>query len=860
MERDPILFAWRAAPGRHAAAIGLTLGLGGPLCALALLCLRDLIGVLTRDDGGALPFLRVVLPLPGERADLVLASGWSLDPLRLELAGFVGLALIALALAGLGWGVGYLCFAAQSRAAARLREVASSAILGAPVGARDEARSLAHLVGDALSRIDGLLAVGLIVPAMTLGSILLALLMAALAAPRLVPAATVGLLAVGLAHALILRRSRVRTTLRRTESAAAERILVDLVRRMPAVRVHGAAAYERTRLRGKMLASRGAFARAERRLAYARAPALALAVLLPAIVLGSALWRGEGGGAPSAAVVEPGALVAAAGAFAIAALMIAASLRFWFVRESVRPVFEEITRALRGLEGRRVRPGAQSVPVPREGELVATGVGAYDPTTGERLLGVDLRLSMPAHVAVTGGRGSGSRVLAAVLAGQVEPTAGSITFDGHDLRSFDSSERARRIAFAAGEAILMEGSLRQNILYGTHPEGTPGEAELVEILRLTGLDALAYTRGLVGTVDSAAEPDLARAIVAARHAVRDALEADRAERLVEPFDPARYNHQATVGENILFGEPVGTAFSQANLARHPYLRAVLEAEDLSRPLIEIGLQVARSTVEIFADLPNDHPLFDAFSLFPAAERGYFEDLVARQTEASGWRRGPAGQRDRERLIGLSLRYSETRHRFGLIDAAFEERLVGARHSFSRMLPQKFRPKVEFFDPGRLNAAASLEENLLFGRIAYGEAGAETRVRALVRRVLAEQGLERSVYRLGLDSRVEPAGAGSGASLGEGAIGPRERVAIDLARSLVRSPDIAVVAILLDERKPEDFRERLQRLRAAREGRGLIVCLPDAADLRDLPAFDAVIAVERNTVVAAEAVPEEAVPA
>jgi ABC-type multidrug transport system fused ATPase/permease subunit len=850
MERDPILFAWRAAPGRHAAAIGLALGVGGPLCALALLCLRDLIGVLTRDDGGALPFLRVVLPLPGDRPDLVLASGWSLDPLQLELAGFVGLALIALALAGLAWGVGYLCFSAQSRAAARLREVASSAILGAPVGARDEARSLAHLVGDALSRIDGLLAVGLLVPAMTLGSILLALLMAALAAPRLVPAVAVGLLGVGLAHALILGRSRVRTNLRRTESAAAERILVDLVRRMPAVRVHGAAAYERARLRGKMLASRGAFARAEKRLAYARAPALALAVLLPAILLGSALWRGEGGGAPPAAIVEPGALVAAASAFAVAALMIAASLRFWFVREAVRPVFEEITRARRGLEGRRLRPGAQSLPVPRQGDLVASGVGAYDSTTGERLLGVDLRLAMPAHVAVTGGRGSGSRVLAAVLAGQVEPTAGSVTYGGHDLRSFDPSERARRIAFAAGEAILMEGSLRQNILYGTGPEGTPGEADLVEILRLTGLDALAYTRGLVGKVDPAAEPDLARAIVAARHAVRDALEADQAERLVEPFDPARYNHQATVGENILFGEPVGTAFAQANLARHPYLRAVLEAEDLTRPLSEIGLQVARSTVEIFADLPNDHPLFDAFSLFPAAERGYFEDLVARQTEASGWRRGPAGQRDRERLIGLSLRYSETRHRFGLIDADFEARLVEARRSFSRMLPQKFRPKVEFYDPGRLNAAASLEENLLFGRIAYGEAGAEPRVRALVRRVLAEQGLERSVYRLGLDSRVEPTTAGSGASLGEGAIGPRERVAIDLARSLVRRPDIAVVAILLDERKPEDFRERLERLRAAREGRGLIVCLPDTADLRDLPPFDAVIAVERNTVVPA----------
>jgi hypothetical protein len=339
-------------------------------------------------------------------------------------------------------------------------------------------------------------------------------------------------------------------------------------------------------------------------------------------------------------------------------------------------------------------------------------------------------------------------------------------------------------------------------------------------------------------------------VVAARHAVREALAADKAGRLVEPFDPARYNHQATVGENILFGEAVGPAFAPDHIAAHPYLRAVLEAEGLSRPLTEIGLQVARSLVEIFADLPDDHPLFETFSLFPAAERGFFEDLVGRQPEAKGWRRGPAGQRDRKRLIGLALRYSETRHRFGLIDAAFEERLVDARRSFARLMPANLRGTVEFYDPARLTAAASLEENILFGRINGEEAGAEARVRALVRRVLADEGLEPAVYRLGLESRVEPGLAGGGASLGENAIGPRERIAIDLARCLVRRPDIVVIAIALEDRKGDEIRARLAALRAARAGRGLIVCLPDAEALAGVEPFDAVLRIERNTVLAA----------
>lgn len=305
-----------------------------------------------------------------------------------------------------------------------------------------------------------------------------------------------------------------------------------------------------------------------------------------------------------------------------------------------------------------------------------------------------------------------------------------------------------------------------------------------------------------------------------------------------------------MGENILFGEAVGPAFAPDHIAAHPYLRAVLEAEDLTRPLAEIGLQVARSLVEIFADLPDDHSLFETFSLFPAAERGFFEDLVGRQPEAKGWRRGGPGQRDRKRLIGLALRYSETRHRFGLVDPAFEERLVAARRSFARMLPPSLRASVEFYDPATLTAAASLEENLLFGRINGEEAGAEPRVRALVRRVLADEGLEPTVYRLGLESRVEPGLGGGGASLGENAIGARERIGIDLARCLVRRPDIAVVAIALEDSKPDEIRPRLAALRAARAGRGLIVCLPDATLLSAETPFDAVLQVERNTVAAA----------
>jgi ABC-type multidrug transport system fused ATPase/permease subunit len=862
MERDPIVFAWRSAPRQHAAAIAAALVLGGPLVGLGLALVRDLVDELlaVADPGRAsLRLLHIALPLP-ERlgGTATLLPGWHVSEEGMTLWAVGGLAVVALLLAGLGFAVARLCFAAQGRAVERLRQVAAEAILRSGPAGREEARAMATQVGEGLRAVDGLFAAGLLVPALAGGAVMLALLVAAAAAPRLVPAVAVSIVAAALARALLIARVNRQTDQRRQESAAIEKALGDLVRRLPAVRAHGTAAFERARLGHAAAAAGRRLAAAEAALARARAPALALVVLLPATVLATALWHDD-----RSMPVTAGELASAFGSLALAASLLALWLRQNERRKAALPAFREIGRTAAALAARArgVGRGAATARLPAQGPIVLAGVAAYDPASGERLTGVDLALTMPGHVAILGGRGSGGRVLAALLAGQLEPTAGRVTYDGTDLRAFDPSERARRIAFAGDEPVLMAGSLLQNLLYGDlafadgsspDPDAAPSpglhlEERLLEALTVTGLDRLVVARGLASLVAPTIDPDTAAAIVATREALRAALAAEGAAHLIEPFDPHRYNAQATVGENILFGEPVGSAFAQARLASHPFTRAVLEAEGLTRPMIEMGLSIARATVEIFADLPDDHPLFDAFSLFPAAERGFFEDLVARQPEATGWRRGAAGQRDRARLIGLALRYSETRHRFGLIDPAFEARLVGARRTFAALLPASLRAAVEFYDPARVTVAASLEENLLFGRIAGAEAGAGTRVRAVMQRVLAERGLEHTVFRFGLAARVDPRAAESGLGAREGALTPAERSAIDVARCLVRQPDILVAGLALDERSPVEIRAGLARLRAARAGRGLVVCLPDAVSLPpDLP-FDTVLRAVRNTV-------------
>ena len=103
--------------------------------------------------------------------------------------------------------------------------------------------------------------------------------------------------------------------------------------------------------------------------------------------------------------------------------------------------------------------------------------------------------------------------------------------------------------------------------------------------------------------------------------------------------------------------------------------------------------------------------------------------------------------DRARLMTLPLRYIEARHRLGLIDGAMEDRLLAARRAFAQSLPAALRDAVEFYDFGKYNSSATLLDNILFGRVVYGQAQAEARIRAILTEVMDELNLRDSVIEV-----------------------------------------------------------------------------------------------------------------
>jgi putative ABC transport system ATP-binding protein len=289
-----------------------------------------------------------------------------------------------------------------------------------------------------------------------------------------------------------------------------------------------------------------------------------------------------------------------------------------------------------------------------------------------------------------------------------------------------------------------------------------------------------YHMGLRGTIDPDARPEVAAAVLEARRAMRARLENPSFSRLVEVFDPERYNTNATLAENLLFGAPVDQTFDIDHLAAHPYVQQILDRAGLTDLLVEVGLKVAATMVELFVDLPPDHEYFRQFSFISADDLPEYRALT---TRADPNKLDELSREDRQRLIALTFKLAPARHRLDLIDEALQARVLEARRLFRENLPEELRGSVAFFDAERYTAAASLQDNILFGKIAYGQAQANERIGELITEVLNELGLHERVVEVGLQA---PTGVGGGRL----SLAQRQKLA--LARAILKRPEILIL--------------------------------------------------------------------
>ncbi len=514
-----------------------------------------------------------------------------------------------------------------------------------------------------------------------------------------------------------------------------------------------------------------------------------------------------------------------------------------------------------------------------EGQVIATNLVLEEEGGFKMVEGASFSLQSTERTAITGPSGAGRAGVARLLARLLTPTSGTIRVNGHNLHNLHEAVTGRRLSYVDETPFLFAGSVTDNLHYGLKHRpltevvyegddlkvreryvteaqasdnttsdlnsdwidyasaGVAGPEELtgrtIDILKIVELEDSVYRFGLNGTIDSVAKPELAGRILEAREALRKRLDQDpEVSRLVEPFDAEKYNVNMSVAENLLFGTPIGDAFNLEHLGENEYVRQVFDRVGLTQEILQTGAKVASIMIELFQDLPSDHEYFERFSFISADQLPEFQHLV-RRVDMVGL--DGLDEAENSMLMSLPFRLIPARHRLSLISDELQGKLLEARQYFAENLPPALRPAVAIFERSEYNPAASVQDNILFGRLVYGRRQAEQTVGAILEEVVDSMELRRPLLELGLAAPV-------GISGGRLTMGQRQRLAI--ARCLLKRPDLLIVNAATAALAPASQLYIMKNVFKEMEGRGLVWVLNEPDQIRE---FDRAIVLEGGKV-------------
>ncbi|MDX1485044.1 MAG: ABC transporter transmembrane domain-containing protein [Alphaproteobacteria bacterium] len=546
-------------------------------------------------------------------------------------------------------------------------------------------------------------------------------------------------------------------------------------------------------------------------------------------------------------------------------------LDFYQDQQNARIRYDQIVSTFASADPNLLEPALaeRSEDGPPEGMLKGVGLRVeYDETLFLEDVSFEMRLDE--HVAVLGPSDIENRHLAWLVAGLIEPTAGTLAIGGRSYSDIPRSWFETRVAYLDDDPGLTSGSILENIVYALKrdPKRVEAEAEAApavepaqnviseeqltgnstddisadwidypsiglsgpEDLRSAVLDAVAiadftqevFDLGLGAYVDPAAHPEIAEGIVAARRALRDVLAGGEFSGSVALLDPGAYNPHATVLENILFGDPIGPRYEAGAVLDRGIFGRVLKRTGLHRELLALGLEIARS----LDSAPDETPL-DGEAL-PETMRQPNIRVLLGHAALRGLHRITG--REKRRLLSLALDYVASQDSPSRIDGPLIEKVLEARRLFAETLSPRQRKWIAPYDPESFCPTLTVSENILFAKIKADADDMPQRLRSAMLGVLSDGGFKDAIIEAGLLFQVGAEGS---------ALSDNQKQKLAVARAIIKRPDL-LVSCQATAGLGEATEERIiGNVREALRGRGILWITSDRNVAELFDRYDAI---------------------
>jgi ABC-type multidrug transport system fused ATPase/permease subunit len=414
---------------------------------------------------------------------------------------------------------------------------------------------------------------------------------------------------------------------------------------------------------------------------------------------------------------------------------------------------------------------------------------SYKTSDGIRLLeNIDLTLDRGQHLALVGFSGSGKSTLAQCVGQLYKYTSGTIRLGGEEVSELTKADMAANMGYVAQYPFIFTGTIEENLLYGCESlvenkvgdreEVMPSLDQIISMLQQTGVFADVLRFGLNALLDREKDADMVKRIAS----IRKDFQAEFGEELaeyVEFFSEDKFLYHSNIAENLTFGTALKPEFEEENLVDNQYFINFLAEADLTRPLLNLGAELAVQTVDILGNLSPDKVFFEQ-SPFAANELERYRAITESLRKKKLHQLSDAEQTD---LLRLALRFNPGRHKMIGLPSLLESLVLEGRALFREKIETDHPDAYSFWSEDKYISSQTILNNILFGKTKTNKPQAQEKINHSIIQLLIEEDLLETMVQIGMQFQVGSKGENLSG-------GQRQKLAI--TRAFLKAPPLLIM--------------------------------------------------------------------